>query len=100
MADRLSQCGECLGLSDHVNVSVLIRFPAFATHDPAGLASAGGISGARHGAVEATVEILRIFLEGTVSEPLLVAQLYAAEIQDHILHRACDALSPACLLAL
>src|SRR6058998_1291035 len=100
MTDDFRQSTERLRLSDDINVGVLIRFPALAAHDPTRMSAAGCVTGAGHGGVEATIEILRVFLEWPAGEALLVAQLHAAEIQNGVLHRACDPLAAARLLAL
>src|SRR5262249_34848794 len=100
VANDFCQDGECLCLRDHVNVRVRIRLPALASDDPAWMASSRGIAGPRHGGTELAIGILRIFLEWTVSEALLVAQFHPAKVQHTILHRACDALTAPGFLAL
>ena len=96
----LASVGKSLRLGDHINVSVRIGLPSFASDDPARVASAGGIAGARHGVAEFAVGVLRILFERAVGEPLLVAKLHAAEVQHRILHRARHSLAPAALLAM
>ena len=54
----------------------------------------------RHRVAEISVGILRIFLERSVLESLLIAKLDATQIQHRILHRDGDALAASRLLAL
>src|SRR3954462_10022224 len=63
-----------------------------AAQGPAGLAAAGGVAGARDEVLELLV---RVLLERAVLEPLLVAQLHAAEVQDAAAHRDLHALAAA-----
>src|SRR3954468_3304615 len=56
--------------------------------------------GARHRGPELAVGVLRVLLERTVLEPLLVAQLDPAQVEHRVLHRALDPLAAAGLLAL
>ena len=78
MPDDPGQCRKGSGLSDHVNVSVGIGLPAFASDDRAWVAPSGGIARTGYGIAETAVEELRIFLERAAGEPLLVTQLHAA----------------------
>src|SRR5690606_20669943 len=83
-------------LSDEVDVGVGVGLPDLPLHNPAGLASARGITGARHGIAERIAfAVLRILGQRTVGETLLIAQLHAAEIEHAVLHGACDALASA-----
>ena len=74
MTDGLGQCGERGHLGDDVNVGVRIRLPSFAFDDPARLAAARGVTGARHRIAELAVGILRVLCEWAVGEALLVAE--------------------------
>src|SRR5262249_27309545 len=74
--------------------------PTLALHNPAGVASSGGVAGAGNGLPERSIGILRILLERPVSEPLLIAELHATEVQHRVLHCAGDPLTPSCLLTL
>src|SRR5205085_12169313 len=87
MADNLGECWKGLCLSNHVLIGVGISLPALASDDPARVASSRSITGAGHGGAEFAVGVLRIFFEWAMGEPLLVTQLYTAEIQYGILHR-------------
>src|SRR5262245_17504623 len=81
-------------LSDEVNVRVGIGFPALALENPSGLPAAGGVPRPRGGIAERAVRVLRVLLEDVRSrEPLLIAQLHAAEIQHAVLHRREPALT-------
>src|SRR5450631_18175 len=81
-------------LGDEVDVGVRIGLPALALQDAPGLAAARIIAGARHRFAERNpFAILAIFLERTVGEALLVAQLDAREVQHAVLHRHRDALA-------
>ena len=62
------------------------------------MAAAGGVAGARDRVAELAVRILRILLERPVRQPLLIAQLHAAQVQHRILHGDRHALPAAALL--
>ncbi len=95
-ADHLADGFPHRRLGDEVDVRVGIGFPALALEDPAGLAAARGVARARHGVAERAVRILRVFLHDVrAREPLLVAQLHAAEIEHAVLHRREHALAAA-----
>ena len=67
---------------------------ALALEDPAGLAAAGIIAGARRGVAERhALAVLAVFAERAGLEPLLVAQFDAAEIKHAVLHGAEHLLS-------
>src|SRR5271157_3944649 len=83
-------------LGNEINVGVWVRLPALAFEDAAGLSAARVVARSRHGIAERhTLAELAIFLKGTVSEALLIAQLHAAEVQHTVLHGAGDPLPPA-----
>ena len=76
-------------LRDEIDVGVGIFLPALALQDPSRLAATRVIARARHRIAERnTVAKLAVFLEWTVPEPLLIAQLDAAEVQHAVLHGA------------
>src|SRR3546814_12466367 len=67
-----------------------------ALDDPARLAAAGVVTGARHGVAEGNaLAVLAVFLQRAVLQALLVAQLHAAEVQHAVLHGRLDALAAA-----
>ena len=98
--DHLGERGERLQLGDDVGVGVGIGLPALALDDPPGMTAARRVAGARDRLAELAIRILRVFLQRTVGEPLLIAELHAAEVEHRVLHRARDALAAAALLAL
>src|SRR5205085_11731715 len=74
------------GLRDEVDVGVGIGLPALALQDAAGLAAAGIVAGTRHGITERNAFAeLAVFLERTMGEAPLVAQLDAREIEHAVL---------------
>src|SRR3546814_2883341 len=75
-------------LGDEVDVGVGVGLPALALDDPARLAAAGVVTGARHGVAEGNaLAVLAVFLQRSVLQALLVAQLHAAEVQHAVLDR-------------
>ena len=101
LADQVADLLPHRRLGDEVDVGVGIGLPALALQDDAGLAAAGIVAGARHGIAERdALAELRVFLQRPVREALLVAQFYAAEVQDPVLHRRQHALATAGALAL
>ena len=83
-------------LRDEVDVGVGVVLPALALEDPAGLAAARGIAGARHRVAEFLLGILRVFVHHAGAfQPLLVAQLDAAQVQHRVLHRRQHLLAAA-----
>src|SRR5690348_5432913 len=93
-ADHLADLVPNRRLRDEVDIGVGIVFPAFALEDPARLAAAGIVAGARYRVTERNVFAeLAVFLERPMLQPLLVAQLDAAEIEHAVLHRDGDALA-------
>ena len=92
VADRLPH----RRLGDEIDVGVGIGLPALALEDPAGLAAAGIVAGARHRLAERdALAILAVFGERPVLEALLVAQLDAGEVEHAVLHGAQHALAAA-----
>src|SRR3984957_7248599 len=88
-------------LGDEVKIRVRVGLPALALDDPAGLAAAGGVAGARYRGAELALGELRVFLHDLgAGQALLVAQLDAAQVQDAILHRRQHALTATAGLAL
>src|SRR6185295_8998365 len=74
-------------LGDEIDVGVGIALPAFALQDPAGLAAAGIVAGARGRAAERnTFAVLAVFGQRAVGETLLVAQLHAGKVEHAVLH--------------
>src|SRR6185295_20335846 len=100
MSDDLRERRKGRRLRDDVDERVGVGFPALAPDDPSRVASARGVARARDCDAEAAVGILRIFLEWTVGQPLLIAQLHAAKVQHAVLHGAGDALPATALFAL
>ena len=87
LADEIADRRPDRRLGDEVDIGVRIGFPALAFEDPAGLAAARVVAGARHRLAEGNVLTeLRILVEGPVLQALLVAQLDAAEVQHTVLH--------------
>src|SRR5712672_2129437 len=83
VADRLPD----RRLGDEVDVGVGIGLPALAFEDPARLAAAGVVAGARHGVAERdALAILAVFRERPMREALLVAQLDARQVEHAVLH--------------
>src|SRR6185437_3988165 len=96
LADDVADRPPYRRLRDEVNVGVGIVLPTLALQDPAGLATAGIVAGARRRVAERNVLAeLAVFLERAGFEPLLVAQLDAAEIEHAVLHRHIDLLAAA-----
>src|SRR5262249_24960863 len=61
--------------------------PALAFENPAGLAAAGIVAGARHRlAKRNALAVLGVFRERAMREPLLVTQLHARQIEHTVLH--------------
>src|SRR6185312_6996245 len=87
-ADHLANVLPHRRLRDEVDVRVGVLLPALALQDPAGLAAARRVAGARHGIAEHAVRVLRVLLHHVRAvEALLVTQLDAAEVQHAVLHR-------------
>src|SRR5215471_1619459 len=100
LADDLTDLGPHRRLRDEIDIGVGITLPALAFEDPARLAAARGVAGAGHRVAELAVRVLRVFLERTMGEPLLVAQLDASEVEHAVLHGDVDALAAAGAVAL
>ena len=100
VANHSGELGKRLQLRDDVDIRVRIGLPPFALDDPARMATARRVPRARNRVAEFPVRILRVLLERTVLEPLLIAQLDATEVQHRVLHRAGDALTAARLFTL
>src|SRR4029077_15485173 len=66
-------------------------------HRPSGLAAPGGV--ARAGDLVAET-LVRVLLQGATCEPLLVAKLDPAQVEDRLLHGDLDTLSTAGVRAL
>ena len=96
LADHVADLLPDRRLGDEVDVGVGIGLPALALQDAAGLAAAGIVAGARHRVAERNAFAeLAVFLERTVGEALLVAQLDAREVEHAVLHRGGDLLALA-----
>ena len=101
LADDLADRRPGGRLRDEIDVGVRVRLPALALEDPARLAAARGVAGARHGLAERAVGVLRVLVHhaGAV-EALLVAQLHAAQVEHGVLHRRQHLLAAAGRVAL
>src|ERR1700682_3750979 len=96
LADHVADLLPDRRLGDEIEVSVGIGFPALAFEDAAGLAAAGIIAGARHRVAERNAfAVLAVFLQGTMGEALLIAQLDTGEIEHAVLHGGGDLLALA-----
>src|SRR5258705_5793551 len=101
MPDSLGGSHPVRTLDREVDVGVGVGLPAFALEHPARLATAAGVATARDGVAERAVGGLRVLREvAEALEPLLVAELHAAEIQHRFLHGHEHPLALAGLLAL
>src|SRR5262249_44754998 len=95
LADQVADLAPHWRLSDEIDVGVRVILPALALEDPARLAAAGIVAGARHRLAERNaLAVLAVFGQRTVSEPLLIAQLDAREVEHAVLHGA-EHLLPA-----
>src|SRR5882757_188858 len=96
LADHIADLLPDRGLGDEIEVSVGVGLPTLAFDDAAGLAAAGIIAGAWHRVAERNAfAVLAVFLQGTMGEALLVAQLDAREVEHAVLHRGRDFLALA-----
>src|SRR4051812_16688709 len=101
LADYIADRAPHRSLGDEVDVGVGIALPPLALDDPAGLAAAGIVAGARRRIAEwNALAVLAVLGERPVSEALLVAELDAREIENAVLHGAEHALAPAGAVAL
>src|SRR6516225_3599847 len=93
LADEVADRAPYGRLGDEIDVGVGIVLPALAFEDPAGLAAAGIVAGARHRFSERNAfAVLAVFGQRSVPQTLLVAQLDAREIEHAVLHGAEHAL--------
>src|SRR5262249_8076650 len=89
LADQVADLAPDRRLGDEIDVGVRVVLPALAFEDPAGLAAAGIVAGARHRLAERNAFAeLAVLAERAVREPLLIAQLDAGEVEHAILHGA------------
>ena len=88
LADHVADLVPDRRLRNEIDVGVGIALPALAFQDAPRLAAAGIVAGAGRGVAErdAFAE-LAVFLQRTVGEPLLVAQLDPGEVEHAVLHR-------------
>ena len=101
LADQVADRAPHRRLGDEIDVGVGIGLPALALEDPARLAAAGIVAGARHRVAERNAfAVLAVFGQRAVREPLLVAQLDAREIEHAVLHGAEHLLAAAGAVAL
>src|SRR5258705_6731019 len=101
MPDSLGGSHPVRTLDREVGVRVGVGLRAFALAPPARLATAAGVATARDGVAERAVGVLRVLLQvADALEPLLVAELDAAEIQYRFLHGHEHPLALAGLLTL
>src|SRR4029077_9289109 len=78
-----------------------VGFPALALENPSRLPAARGVPRPRDGVAERAVGVLRVLLHDVrPREPLLIAQLHAAEIEHAVLHGREHALATAGRVAL
>src|SRR5450759_1800872 len=101
LADHVADRAPRRRLGDEISVGVGIALPAFALEDPAGLAAAGVVAGARHRLAERNaLAVLAVFGERAFRDALLVAQLNARKIEHAVLHGAEHLLAAAGAVAL
>ena len=87
LADQIADRPPDRRLGDEIDVSVRIALPALAFEDPAGLAAAGIVAGARHRFAERDAfGVLAVLGQRPVREALLIAQLNAGEVEHAVLH--------------
>src|SRR5579863_1779625 len=95
-ADEIADRAPHRRLSNEIDVGVGVAFPAFAFENPAGLAAARIVAGARRRRTERDAfAILAVFGEWAVLEALLIAQFYAGKIKYAVLHGAEHLLATA-----
>src|SRR5262244_2361011 len=96
LADEVADRAPYRRLGDEIDVGVRIVLPALAFEDPAGLAAAGVVPGARHRLSERNAfAVLAVFGQRSVRQALLIAQLDAREVEHAVLHGAEHALPAA-----
>ena len=101
LADDLADRRPHRRLGDEVDVGVGVGLPALALEHRARLAAARGIAGARHRVAELAVGVLRELVQRVRAlQPLLVAQLDAAQVEHRVLHRRQHLLAAAAVRAL
>src|ERR671937_2954105 len=94
LADDIADCAPHRRLGDEIDVGVGIALPALAFEDPAGLAAAGIVAGARYrGAERNAFAVLAVLGERAVRQALLIAQFDAREVEHAVLHGAEHALA-------
>src|SRR5665213_2741333 len=95
-ADQIADRAPDRRLCDEVDVGIGVFRRAFALKYPARLAAARIVAGARRGVAEGNaLAVLAVFGERAGLEPLLVAQLDAAQIEHAVLHCHIDFLAAA-----
>src|SRR5215468_5773692 len=93
LADEVADRAPYGRLGDEIDVGVGIVLPALAFEDPAGLAAAGVVAGARHRLSERDAfAVLAVFGQRSMRQTLLIAQLDAREVEHAVLHGAEHAL--------
>src|SRR5262249_13243356 len=93
LADEAADRAPYRRLGDEIDVGVGIALPALAFEDPAGLAAAGVVAGARHRLAERDAfAVLAVFGQRSVRQTLLIAQLDPGEVEHAVLHGAEHAL--------
>src|SRR4029077_15529586 len=101
LADDLADLLPHGRLGDEVEIGVGITLPTLAFDDPARLPATRGVTRARHRGAELAIRVLRVFLhDAGAREPLLIAQLHAAQIEHPVLHGGEYSLTAASGLAL
>src|SRR5262249_24875346 len=78
------------------DVDVVVGATRRALHGPARLSAARGVTRSRDAVAEVLV---RVFAEWSVLQPLVIAQLDAAQVQHRVLHRYGHALPATSVLA-
>src|SRR6516165_5729530 len=93
LTDEVADRAPYRRLGDEIDVGVGIALPALAFEDPAGLAAAGVVAGARHRLAERDAfAVLAVFGQRSMRQTLLIAQLDAGEVEHAVLHGAEHAL--------
>src|SRR5262249_28274731 len=96
LADQVADLAPHRRLGDEIDVGVRIVLPALALEDPARLTAAGIIACARPRLAERNaLAVLAVFGQRAMSEPLLIAQLDAREVEHAVLHGAEHLLTTA-----
>src|SRR5262245_32812325 len=101
LADQIADCAPHRRLSDEIDVGVGIGLPALAFEDPAWLAAARIVAGARHRLPERNaLAELAVFIERTMLDTLLIAKLDPAQVEHAVLHGCEHALAAPGAIAL